>query len=109
MAANADVVTTTTPELADKLRQLNQNVAVIPNSIDPEEWTVHPRRADATPTIGWLGGSTHFLDLAIAADALTDLSKKMKLRIVFYGLTTMPSIDLMYRKSLELYGEKFRN
>lgn len=108
MATHADAVTTTTPELAEKLRQLNPNVIVIPNSVDPEEWTVHPR-GDAATCIGWLGGSTHFLDLAIAADALTEVARKNKLRVVIYGLTTMPSIDLMYRKSLEMNGEKFRS
>src|SRR5262249_10892374 len=109
MASHADAVTTTTPELAENLRKLNPNVIVIPNSIDPEEWTVQPRRRDGPVCIGWLGGSSHFLDLAIAADALSDLAKKVRFRFVIYGLTPMPSVDLLYRKSVEVHREKFRN
>src|SRR5215471_5516616 len=109
MAAHAHVVTTTTPELADNLRKLNPNVVVIPNSVDPEEWTLQPRRPEQPVCIGWLGGSSHFLDLAIAADALSELAKKKTFRFVIYGLTPMSSVDLLYRKSLETHGERFRN
>src|SRR5215470_4110749 len=109
MAAHADAVTTTTSELATNLRKLNPNVIVIPNSVDPEEWLVHPRQRDGRACIGWLGGSSHFLDLAIAADALCELAKKTPIKFIIYGLTTMPSVEAMYRKSLEVNGDRFRN
>ena len=109
MASHADAVTTTTPDLAANLRKLNPNVVVIPNSVDPEEWMAQPRRREGPLCIGWLGGSSHFLDLAIAADGIYELAKKATFRFVIYGLTTMPSVEAMYRKSLEVNGERFRN
>ena len=108
MASNADVITTTTPELANHLRKLNPNVVVIPNSVDPEDWTVQPRTVTDRIRIGWLGGSSHFLDLAIAADAMSDVVKKLNVQFVVYGLTDLPSVEEMYRKRLKAQGESFR-
>ena len=109
MATNADAVTTTTPELAAELRRFNPNVIVIPNSVDPEEWTVAPRSRDGQVRIGWLGGNSHFLDLAIAADALSELVHKMKFTFIVYGLTTLPGVQDLYDKYLKVDGERFRN
>jgi len=109
MAANADVVTTTTPELANELRKFNPNVIVIPNSVDPEEWTVAPRSRDDQVRIGWLGGGSHFLDLAIAADALSELVNKIRFTFIVYGLTTLPGVQELYDQHLKSDGERFRN
>jgi glycosyltransferase involved in cell wall biosynthesis len=109
MAAHADAVTTTTPELASQLRRLNKNVVVVPNSVDPEEWQVRPRNRDSRLRIGWLGGSSHFLDLATAADALAELVKKLQFTFVIYGLTTMPSVQEFYDVQIRVEGERFRN
>jgi glycosyltransferase involved in cell wall biosynthesis len=109
MATNADAVTTTTPQLASELRRFNPNVIVIPNSVDPEEWTVLPRTSNDRLRIGWLGGSSHFLDLAIAADALSELVHKVGFTFVIYGLTTLPNVQAMYEKQLKSDGERFRN
>lgn len=109
MATHADVVTTTTPQLAAHLRKLNPNVVVVPNSIDPEEWTVQPRTGREKVRIGWLGGSSHFLDLAIAADAMSELVRKLNFEFVVYGLTNLGSVQELYQKKLKNEGERFRN
>jgi glycosyltransferase involved in cell wall biosynthesis len=109
MAIHADAITTTTPELANHLRRLNPNVFVIPNSVDPEEWVVRPRVQDEPLRIGWLGGGTHFLDLAIAADALTELVRKLDFKFIIYGLTAFPSLRDLYKDGLKKQGERFRN
>ncbi len=107
MATHADVVTTTTPELAGHLSKLNPNVMVVPNSVDPEDWFVVPRTPGPL-RIGWQGGSTHFLDLAVAADALSDLQRKLNLEVVIYGITGFSSVKDMYRRRLKAQGESFR-
>jgi glycosyltransferase involved in cell wall biosynthesis len=109
MAANADAVTTTTPELAAELRRFNPNVVVIPNSVDPEEWTITARNRNDQVRIGWLGGSSHFLDLAIAADALSELVRRRPFTFVLYGLTTLPGVQALYDQQLKMDGERFRN
>ena len=68
---SADVVTTTTDTLASYLRRWNPQVTVIPNSVDPDEWTCEPRSGE--PRIGWTGSPTHFLDLAVALDAVREV------------------------------------
>ncbi len=41
---SADVVTTTTDTLASYLRKWNPQVTVIPNSVDPDEWTCRTQK-----------------------------------------------------------------
>jgi hypothetical protein len=109
MLEHADIVTTTTPTLADHLRKWNPNVAVVPNSIDPEEWQVQPRAHGGPPRIGWTGGSTHFLDLALVLDALAELQRKTKFTFVIQGLTTDGDIEALYRQAAQSHGNRFRN
>src|SRR5580704_10489314 len=79
----ADVVTTTTPVLAAHLRERNPNVVTLPNSVDPEMWTVVPR---SRPTrVGWTGSATHFHDLLVALDAIRELQKRHTFTFVLQG------------------------
>jgi glycosyltransferase involved in cell wall biosynthesis len=87
----ADIVTTTTPTLADYLRGWNSNVAVIPNSVDPDEWNVAPRSGDVR--IGWSGSPTHFVDLGVALDAIQKLQKKYPFTFVLQGICNETSLD----------------
>ena len=75
----ADVVTTTTETLAAYLRRSIRNVVVVPNSVDPEEWTVQPRNDGVR--VGWTGSPTHFADLAVALDAIRELQKKHRFHV----------------------------
>lgn len=69
----ADLVTVTTEQLADKVRTLNPNVAVLPNYI-PGRLLQHPLvvdPGDRGPTvIGWAGSQTHVDDFNEVAPAL---------------------------------------
>ena len=59
-------VITTTEVFADTIRQINPNVFVLPNAIDPEEkqYTPNPEPSERL-RIGWLGGSSHLHDLKL--------------------------------------------
>ncbi len=60
------LVTTTTPYLAELLRQYNKNVVVLPNMLPSEYWEVkHEPREDGKVIIGWAGGAHHWSDLEI--------------------------------------------
>jgi hypothetical protein len=109
MLRNADIVTTTTPTLAAHLRQWNPNVAVLPNSIDPEEWQVRPREAGRRVRVGWTGGSTHFLDLAVVLDAVSELQRRLQFEFVLMGLTNEVSVQALYQRGVKLAGKKFRS
>jgi glycosyltransferase involved in cell wall biosynthesis len=102
----ADVVTTTTETLADHLRNWNPNVAVIPNSVDPEEWSCEPRQADNV-RIGWSGSPTHFVDLAVALDAIQELQKKYPFTFVLQGICMEQTLQELYDVIMVKQGRKF--
>jgi len=99
----ADVVTTTTPTLAGNLRKRNPNVVVLPNSADPDEWSVLPRR-DAV-RIGWTGSVTHFHDLAVALGAVRELQKRRDFTFVLQGICEDPSLEEFYAAQIAQHGK----
>jgi hypothetical protein len=101
----ADVVTTTTETLAAHLRRLNPNVVVVPNSVDPEEWTVRPKKDCLR--VGWTGSPTHFADLAVALDAIRELQKKHRFLLVLQGICTESTLEELYDVLRARHGKKF--
>lgn len=81
----ADLVSTTTDILADKLRTINPNVAVLPNLMDFE---LYPQIECVKKEIkiGWQGGSSHYEDLWMVAPAIKKILKKYSnTKFVFWG------------------------
>lgn len=103
LLANADVVTTTTPTLAAHLRKKNPNVVVLPNSVDPEEWTVYPRSGETR--IGWTGSATHFHDLIVAMEAMRELQRKHRFTFVIQGLCVEEDPQIYYDALVVRYGK----
>jgi glycosyltransferase involved in cell wall biosynthesis len=103
---SADVVTTTTSELANHLRNWNPNVVVIPNSVDPEEWMPQPRMA-GEPRIGWTGGATHFADLAVILDAVRETQKKFPFTFVMQGICKESTLSELVDNLRRQAGDSF--
>ena len=81
----ADLVTTTTEYLAENLRKINPNVAVLPNLID---WNGYPQIecVKKEVRIGWQGGYSHYEDLWIIKDAIKEILRKhSNVKFVFCG------------------------
>lgn len=72
LVATADLVTVSTPFLAEVISGANPRVAVLPNMVHERvlEMT-RPRRERVT--VGWGGGSSHLMDVASAAGPLRDV------------------------------------
>lgn len=68
----ADIVTTTTPELADSFRRFNRQVVVLPNMLPSEHWPRERRPVvERQPlVVGWAGSSSHAPDLREIEDLL---------------------------------------
>lgn len=78
----ADGLIVSTPYLAELYKGENQNVHVIPNSIDFKGHTGRPKivgwdsvhiRSHDRIRLGWIGGGTHSADLEMVAPALSDI------------------------------------
>ncbi len=87
----ADLVTVTTPALAEALAAYNPNVVALPNCLDETLWTLKPppRRDFSTTglTIGYMGTNSHRPDLAAIAPLLVELIERYpeKIRFHFWG------------------------
>ena len=62
----ATATTTTTPRLANEIREFTKNVYVIPNAIDYDYyyWNL-PKKDDGFVRIGFNGGASHYYDLKL--------------------------------------------
>jgi len=73
----ADALVVSTPYLKEVYSEFNDNIYVIPNSIDFEMWNRAPRKHNKHKiTIGWMGGATHEADLAIVVPTIKELTAK---------------------------------
>lgn len=75
----ADALVVSTPYLKEIYSEFNDNIYVIPNSIDFETWgKAQMGNNKGKITIGWMGGGTHEADLAIIIPAIKHLTEKYK-------------------------------
>lgn len=84
--AAADTVTASTEPLADALRRRGcDSVTVLPNALDPRDWTSQPQRAEREkPRIGWYGQqAVHIGDLALVDGLVRALIDDVD--FVFFG------------------------
>jgi glycosyltransferase involved in cell wall biosynthesis len=74
-----DYVTTTTEHFADKIREYNKNVIVLPNSIDATTSQFIPKPVDSDRVrIGWIGGVFHQEDLKLVSNGFKEVWKTIK-------------------------------
>ena len=83
----ADIVTVSTPRLADKIKQFNKNVYVVYNGLNFDNWKpVNINKTDEF-RIGWAGGATHYVDLIPLKEDLKYLMNKYKnIKFVIAGM-----------------------
>lgn len=77
----ADAVTVSTEYLAKLVSKYNQNIYVLPNSIDVQEWMKHFEekqkiKSDGKVRIGYAGSQTHYKDVYMVRQVLPDVLKK---------------------------------
>lgn len=73
----ADMITTTTPILADVFREYNDNVRVLPNCVDVAEWNKLPlvKKSDEVK-LYWGGGMSHWEDFLLLREPLKVIFNK---------------------------------
>jgi len=102
------MVSTTTPAFADEIKKLNKNVVVIPNAINPEEEQFQPKdmgdNSNDRIRIGWLGGSSHKVDLNLLSTSFKRLyTENITDNIKFYlcGFDTRGAVTIINRETNE--------
>lgn len=89
---NSDMITTTTPILAEEFKKLNKNTVVLPNLIDFDYYRPYEMKKDDTVRIGYQGGASHYEDLYEFKGALERVLKANKnAKFVYFG-------DLRFKK-----------
>jgi glycosyltransferase involved in cell wall biosynthesis len=83
---NSDLVTSSTEFLAKEYRELNPNVAVLPNLVNPDDWDEPLRNDGEKVRIGVVGSTAYYHDFNIVEDILTKLDKDPRVQLVLFGL-----------------------
>jgi glycosyltransferase involved in cell wall biosynthesis len=106
---NADVVTTTTQDLANVLKKFNKNVVVIPNAIDKEVFKNCEKKLKI-PTVVYSGSASHWKDFLTILPTLEKIKKEIPFTFIMVGFTQSPLDSAMYEyKKLERWGVKTGN
>jgi glycosyltransferase involved in cell wall biosynthesis len=96
------------PYLADYAREVNDNVTIIPTTIDTEKYRVPPRKTDSGPlTIGWTGSYSTVQHLDTLRGALKKLAEteQFRLRVIgtpAYELSPVAVDAMPWRAATEL-------
>ena len=111
---HADYVTTTTELYAKHIRErLNKNVHIIPNAVDPnlKMWQPEDRDTDKI-RIGWIGGSSHKLDLDKLNNCFNPLFRdpdiKDKIQVVMCGYDTRGTVTTINPETGEQHTRKIK-
>jgi glycosyltransferase involved in cell wall biosynthesis len=80
-----DLVTVTTPKLAEYARKYNKNVAVLPNCVNLERWWKLPLKPNKRLRVGWSGGISHYEDWFAIKDPLNRLMEEYQFTLVMVG------------------------
>ena len=83
----ADLVTTTTPHLAEVLKKANEHVEVLPNCLDMELWGQEPLKSTSDQVrIVWAGSATHREDMRMVKPAIMEiLAKYPNVKFLYCG------------------------
>lgn len=107
LSSEADLVTVSTERLAREFRRRNLVVAVLPNCVDPKEWSA-TRSDHAICRVGFQGGETHVPDLLVIIDSIIHLRKKHEFEFIVQGITPLgKSLDEWHSECCEVLGRDF--
>ncbi|MBK9215045.1 MAG: glycosyltransferase family 4 protein [Chloracidobacterium sp.] len=81
--------------LADYSRQFNENVSIVPTTIDTDKYTVVERPVADVPTIGWSGSFSTVQHLDTIRDVLRELARteQFRLRVIGTPSYKIPDVD----------------
>lgn len=97
-----DLVTVTTPKLAEYAEQYAKKVAIIPNSVDLKRWWKPNFKKNKQLRVGWSGGVSHYEDFYDIKEPLNELMEEYDFKLVMCGAHFEGIIDKKNRKNVEV-------
>ncbi|NCN26058.1 glycosyltransferase family 4 protein [bacterium] len=105
MIREADAVITPSTVLAKKFkRYFKKPVFICPNGIDERIYQERPHQNTDTLKIGYMGAASHWKDLQLIGEVISELYKKHDFLFTIYGLTGEPLEAAIYT-----YNKIYRN
>ena len=104
--SKSDAITTTTPILAEHLKQLNPAVYVLPNLIDPELFSQgeeSEKNKCGKTILGYTGTTTHLSDFYIIVSAIKRILEEFDGRVLFRSIGFLPD-ELLDFPNVEYLG-----
>jgi len=83
---NSDLITCSTEYLAKEYREINPNVIVLPNCVNPDDWSKPKRNETDIVRIGVVGSTAYYHDFDIIKPVLKALNDNKKVQLVMFGL-----------------------
>ena len=84
---NSDMVTASTPMLKKEYERLHDNVVLLPNYINPDDWSEEPLKNEGDKVrIGLIGSSAYHCDFEPMQDLIRKLADNPKIQLVLFGL-----------------------
>ena len=101
---DADLVTTTTTQLSERLQPFNKNVQILPNYLNDQIWSMekNPEKTERNHPliIGYFLSPSHIPDLALLETVLVRLLKRFEERVQLHIWGSRPSEALMQRRNV---------
>lgn len=98
----ADMVTSSTEFLAEEYRQLNDNVVVLPNCVDPFDWPEPKRNEGDKIRIGILGSVGVTGDYEVIKDVIEWIAKDDRFELVVFSY---PPNNDDHKKARDIYKD----
>lgn len=104
--AISDMVTTTTDFLAEEYKEINDNVHVLPNCVDPEDWDEPLRNEGKKVRIGLVGSVANNKDYELITPILDKLGNRDDVTLVLFAL---PQKDKSTEKIMQkIFKEEYK-
>ena len=82
----SDLVTVSTPMLAKEYNEIHNNVVVLPNMVDQDDWSVPKRNEGDKVRIGVVGSSAMNKDSNFITLILRELGRREDVQLVMFGI-----------------------